>query len=48
MTGKNRAMPACRRDNFLAKVWKIRSLRASHSGSTEQTIPEMIEHHKPE
>jgi len=28
--------------------WKIRLLRALHSGSTEQTIPEMIEHHKPE
>jgi hypothetical protein len=27
--------------------WKIRSLRALHSGSTEQTIPEMIKHHKP-
>jgi hypothetical protein len=28
--------------------WKIRLLRALHSGSTEQTIPEMIEHHKRE
>jgi hypothetical protein len=28
--------------------WKIRSLRTPHSGLTEQTIPEMIEHHKPE
>jgi len=28
--------------------WKIRSLRAPHSGSEVQTIPEMIGHHKPE
>jgi hypothetical protein len=27
--------------------WKIRSLRAPHSGSNEQPVPEMIEHHKP-
>jgi hypothetical protein len=28
--------------------WKIRSHRAPNSGSTEQTIPKMIEHHNPE
>lgn len=28
--------------------YKIRSLKASHPGSTEQTIPEMIEHSKPD
>jgi len=34
-------------NQLIQSLWKIRSLRAPHSGSTEQSVPEMIEHHKP-